>query len=112
MTTEERRKIGRNNKRRGASYENDAAKILGTQRYLADTGGKLDLIPRDGMVVQVKSGKRIVTAIARQALDDARSNAPDGHIGAVVLYDRSGPRIRKFIMFELVEFHDMIGGVK
>lgn len=109
----DRSSIGRNNKSRSKGYERDAACILGTERYPADTGGLADLKTVAGFVCQVKSGQRLVGATIFEGLDAARAVAGLGEIGAAVCYHRGAHRLRKVIVFDLHEFADFHGlGVK
>jgi hypothetical protein len=95
----------RRNKRYGAAVEARFAAALGTKRYPANTGGSLDLIPIDGMYIQVKGGKTVVTAIMRDALAKARAAAA-AHNGlpAVAIEDRRGPRYQRWICFPFEEW--------
>jgi hypothetical protein len=97
------------NKHRGSEDERRIASILGTTRYPADTGGLLDLVPVAGYAVQVKGGLRVVTSTIREGLDAARRAAPAGHIGTLAVVDRSGTRIREFVVFDAREFADWVG---
>lgn len=99
----DRSSIGRNSKSRSKGYERDAARILGTERYPADTGGLADLKSVAGITAQVKSGLRLFNSTILDGLDSARAVAGPMEIGALVGYHR-GTRIRKLIVFDLEEF--------
>jgi len=61
--TAEATKRSRRSKRIGANAERNIAAMFGTKRFLANTGGPLDIIPlEDGVHVQVKAGATVTTA--------------------------------------------------
>lgn len=94
----------RNNKHRGASDERDVARILGGKRHLADTGGPED-VQHNSFAIQVKGGKAVVTQPMRDALASARAAAVGtAKLPAVVLIDRRGTRLQRWICFALEEF--------
>lgn len=105
----DRSAIGRNNKARAKGFERDVARILGGKRFLADTGGPLD-VEHESLGIQVKSGGSVVTEVAATGLRSAKA----GSVGksllpCVVLIDRrrrvgEGNRNGKYIMFDLEEF--------
>lgn len=105
----DRSAIGRNNKSRSKEYEREVARILGGSRFLADTGGKLD-VKHESLGIQVKSGKTVVAAIAALGLREAQA----GSVGTsllpcVVLIDRrnrsgEGNKNHSYIMFDLKQF--------
>lgn len=98
----EAQRRGLNSKLRGKRYERDVAKIFGATRHKADTGGLEDL-EHPILSIQVKSGLRLVNDTIRTAVDAGRANT-QGKLGCAVLVDRSGPRIREFIVFDAREF--------
>lgn len=105
--TVDRQKIGRNNKSRGKLYERRIADIFGATRHKADTGGLEDL-EHPVLSIQCKSGTRLVNETIRTAVDAGRANT-SGKLGCAVLVDRSGPRIREFIVFDAREFAEWMG---
>lgn len=94
----------RRNRARGAQDERDVAKVLGTERYWANSGGPEDCKPLDGMAIQVKGGKQVVTQDMREALASARMAAGEHGLPTVVLVDRRGTRIQRWIAFPLAEW--------
>jgi hypothetical protein len=95
-----------NNKARGKADERKVAELIGTTRYPADVGGPVDLVPVAGYWPQVKGGLRVVSEFQKRALDGARAAAtadPAG-IGCLFLVDRSGPRVRTFVLFDANEW--------
>ena len=89
------------NKARGKQDERDVARIIGGVRHLADTGGAED-VAHPLYAVQVKGGKTVTTAVARLGWDTAvkAAEGTDKH-PMLVLVDRSGARVRRFVVFEL-----------
>ena len=65
----------RASKRKGVAYEKRAAATFGTSRFPANTGGPIDLLPVDGMYIQVKGGKAVTTAVMRDGMAKARAAA-------------------------------------
>jgi hypothetical protein len=101
--TVDRRKIGRNNKDRAKTYENDAAALLGGKRHLANTGGPEDVL-HPWLAVQVKSGLSLVNQIILGGLASAQIAAEGVEkLPCVMLYDRRG-RVGRYILFEAEEF--------
>lgn len=99
----------KNNKGRGAAYERDIARRLGGTRHWADTGGKED-VEHPSLSIQIKSGLRVVNNTIREGLDAARSVANgQGKLGCLAIVDRSGSRLRRFVVFDLDEFADFHG---
>ncbi|MDE2105801.1 MAG: hypothetical protein KGL39_51735 [Patescibacteria group bacterium] len=94
----------RRNKANGVRYEHEAAVVLGTERYKANTGGPVDLIPVDGMQIQVKGGATVVTSIMRTALASARSACKTGELPAVYLIDTRNTRNQHWICFPAKEW--------
>lgn len=90
----------RRNKANGVRWEKDAAAVLGTERYLANTGGPIDLIPIAGLKVQVKGGKAVVTEVMRVALASATAGCKTGELPAVYLIDTRDARNHHWICFE------------
>lgn len=102
----DRVKINRGNRNRGREYENDAARILGGKRHLANTGGKED-VKHPVLCIQVKGGVSIV----RQdpiitGLESAQAASIDNNkLACNVVYNRrSGKPLQKLIIFDLEEF--------
>ena len=92
------------NKARGASDEKDVARIIGGTRHWADTGGCED-VEHPEMCVQVKGGKQVVTEAMREGLQAARTGAVASRkLPAVVLVDRRGTRLQRWIAFPLEEW--------
>ena len=103
----DRVKLGRNSKSRAKGYEREAAKILGGQRFPADTGKLLD-VEHSYLAIQVKSGLQPARAL-REGLDEAQRGAPIGYLPCVVLFDRTGTTLRRTITFDLQQFADYHG---
>lgn len=102
--TPDRSRIGRLNKSRAKLYESEAARILGGVRHKADTGGGED-VEHPEYVVQVKSGKTVATQVMRDGLASARAAAAGTtKLPALVLFDRRGGRIQRWICFPLEDF--------
>lgn len=101
---------GRNNKSRAKGYERDVARIVGGIRYPADTGGTAKDVESADLVLGVRSNavplnKRIV-----ESLDAARVDAALSHkLGGCVYVDRSGTRLRRFIVFDLDDYAEWCG---
>jgi hypothetical protein len=101
----DRTSLNRRNKRYGVAVEKRIAAVLGTERYLANTGGPIDLIPLDGMCIQVKGGATVVSAVMREAFAKARAGAAKHKgLAAVALEDRRGSPHKRYICFELEEW--------
>lgn len=102
------------NRARGAQDERDVARILGTERYWANSGGPADCKPVNGMAIQIKGGKQVVTETMREALVSARAATSEEYpLPTVVLVDRKGTRVQRWIAFPLDEwaaFHGYQGG--
>lgn len=95
---------GRNNKARAKQDERDVALVLGGRRFEADTGHLLD-VEHPEYAIQVKGGATVTTA----ALRDGLAQAVAGAVGTtllrcVVLVDRRGSRIGRYVVFELGVF--------
>lgn len=111
MTTPDpaRVKRGRNAKLRGKADERDVARIIGGRRHPADTGGCED-VEHPELCVQVKGGGAVVTETMRTALQSAHAGAGGtGKLAAVVLVDRRGTRLQRWICFDLQEWADWHG---
>lgn len=99
----------RNSKARAKSDERDVAARLGGKRHLADTGGPED-VAHEWLAVQVKGGKAVVTQALREGMDSAQVAAVGKtKLPCVVLVDRKGTRIRRYIVFELDQFAEWNG---
>ena len=103
MGDSQRSRRGRRNKERGKEDERLVAKALGGQRHPADSGAAED-VAHDWLTVQVKGGKTTITRKQADALDRIRAGASPTKLPCVVLIDRSGPRLRKAILFDLDDF--------
>ena len=100
----DRRKIGRNSKRRSANDERDVAKATGGRRHWANIGGPED-VEHPTLAIQVKGGKSVTTVIARGGMEGARQAAEGtDKLPALVTVDRSGTRTDRWISFPLDEF--------
>jgi len=99
----------RRNKAAGVRHEKAAAAVLGTTRYKANTGGPVDLLPLDGIQIQVKGGATCVTAIMRAALASARSACKTGELPAVYLIDTRAARNEHWICFPAKAWADWCG---
>ena len=109
MTTPERQRRGRNAKARGKQDERDVARIIGGKRHVADSGGCED-VEHPELCVQVKGGGQVVTNAMREGLQSARAGAlVSKKLPAVVLVDRRGTRIQRWIAFPLEEWADWHG---
>lgn len=95
------------NKARGKSDERDVARILGGTRHPADTGGDED-VEHHELAVQVKGGLRVANDTIRNGLKSAQSKG-NGKLPALVLVDRAGTRVNRYILFDLQEFSDWRG---
>ena len=92
------------NKARGAQDERDVARILGAKRHPADTGGDEDC-EHPWLCIQIKGGLRVVNDIIREGLNAAQcAAAGKAKLPAVVLVDRAGTRVKRYIVFELGEY--------
>ncbi len=91
-------------KRAGVRFEHEAAKVLGTERFKANTGGPVDLIPIDGLQIQVKGGATVVTSIMRTALASARSACKTGELPTLYLIDTRDARNQHWICFPAKEW--------
>ena len=71
----------------------------------------MDLLPVDGLYLQVKAGKTITMATLLDGLDAARRGAAPSHgLGAVVLeYHRAPRHSRTVICFDAAEYADWHG---
>ncbi len=99
---------GRRSKQRGKSDERYANKALsGNGRYPADTGGLLD-VDHDWLAIQVKGGAQPAKAL-REGLQQAQAGSPVGKLPCVVIMDRSGVGVRRYIAFDLAEYADWNG---
>lgn len=97
------------NKARGKQDERDVARILQGRRHLADTGGPED-VAHEWLAVQVKGGKTVVTSIMRAGLDSARKAAEGtDKLPALVMVDRSGTRVQRWIAFPLEQWAEREG---
>ena len=91
-------------KRAGVRFEHAAAKVLGTERYKANTGGPVDLIPIAGMQIQVKGGATVATSIMRAAMHSAMAASGPGELPAVYLIDTREGRNFHWICFPAKEW--------
>ena len=105
--TAEATKRARASKRLGWDSEKRVAKLFGTTRFPANTGGKVDLRPlADGLTIQVKAGKAMPISTIIDGLDAARAGAlAFTGLGAVVVeYHRPPRHNRTIICFDAAEF--------
>lgn len=97
------------NKARAKIDENDVARILGGKRHWADVGGPED-VQHDRYAIQVKGGLRVVNDTMRTGLSSAQAAAVGtGKLPIVVLVDRAGNRIRRYVLMDLAEWADWEG---
>lgn len=97
------------NKQRGKADERDVARIIGGKRHPADVGGDED-IEHPEYAVQVKGGKAVVTETMRVGMASAKAaGAVSGKLPALVLVDRRGTRLQRYIVFDLVQWADYHG---
>lgn len=92
------------NKARAKSDERDVARILGGERHPADVGGPED-VRHPWLSIQVKGGLRVVNDTIRDGLAAAQATK-EAKLPALVLVDRGGTRVRRYILFELEQFAD------
>ena len=108
----DRRKIGRNNRKRGAAAEREAARILtngsigrpGVWYRNIDRGGKYGDIACAEAVAEVKSVSRAMPALFDGALkQNAEAAAATGkdNFGVLVRYARPGHKVRWLRIEEL-----------
>jgi hypothetical protein len=65
----------------------------------------VDLLPIDGLYLQVKAGKTLTMATLIDGLDAARRGALPSHgLGGCVLEYHRAPRTRTLICFDAVEY--------
>lgn len=99
----------RNNKARGKQDERDVARIIGGKRHPADSGGHED-IEHSELAIQVKGGGTCVTEIMRVGMASAKAaGAVSGKLPALVLVDRRGTRLQRYIVFDLAQWCDYHG---
>jgi hypothetical protein len=94
------------NKARGKADERDVAALLGGKRHPADVGGPEDVYVESlGLSVQVK-GRAAVPDYLRDGMESARvaAAARTGWTGVLVLVDRSGTRLRRYVVMDLEDF--------
>ncbi len=71
-------------------FERDVARILGGERYPANSGGRID-VASDTYVAQVKHRKTMsVPELERWAVEMERLGAEKGKVGLVVVKRRAG----------------------
>jgi hypothetical protein len=97
------RVTAKNNKSRGKQDERDVARILGGQRHPADSGG-LEDVAHEWLCIQVKGGGAVTTGPLRDGLAGAQAISPPTKLACVVLVDRRGTRLKRYIAFELEQF--------
>lgn len=95
------------NKARGKADERDVARILGGTRHPADTGGDED-VEHHELCIQVKGGLRVANDTIRNGLKAAQQKE-GGKLPALVLVDRAGTRVSRYILFDLQEFANWRG---
>ena len=97
------------NKQRSKSDEKDVARILGATRHWADTGGPEDC-SHPTLAIQVKGGLRVANDTIRDGLASAKAAAVGTNkLPALVLVDRAGTRVRRYILFDLEQYADHEG---
>ena len=98
------------NGKRGAIEERAVAKRLGGKRYLANSGGPVD-IKHDWLRIQVKSGLRVLSQKQLDALDVVKAGCPKTHLPCAVfsLREGQGKRTRRVIAFDLDDFAEWMG---
>jgi hypothetical protein len=97
------------NRARGAQDERDVARILGAERYWANSGGPADL-KHDRYAIQVKGGLRVINDTIRNGLSSAEVAAiGTGRLPILVVVDRAGTRIKRYVVMELSMWADYEG---
>lgn len=97
------------NKARSKQDEKDVARILGATRHWADTGGPEDCA-HPVLSIQVKGGLSVVNDTLRTGMASAKAGAVGtAKLPCVVLVDRKGTRVRRYIVFDLIEYADHEG---
>lgn len=95
------------NKSRAKSDERDVARILGGERHPADVGGPED-VRHPYLSIQVKGGLAVVNDTIRNGLRAAQATT-EAKLPALVLVDRKGTRIARYIVFDLAQWADWNG---
>lgn len=104
MPDPERVKRGRNSKERGKQDERDVAAIVGGRRHPADSGGPED-VEHPTLSIQVKGGITAASVVLKTGMAAAKLAAEGtGKLAALVLVDRSGPRLKRYICFDLEDW--------
>jgi hypothetical protein len=99
----------KNNRARGAKYENDIAKILGGKRHWANSGGQED-VSHERYAIQCKSGERIWNQTLRNGVASAVAAAGStGKLPLLVVIDRAGTRLKRYAVIQLEDFCDWEG---
>ena len=97
------------NKARSKTDEKDVARILGATRHWADTGGPEDC-SHPTLAIQVKGGLRVANDTIRDGLASAKAAAVGTNkLPALVIVDRAGTRVRRYILFDLEQYADHEG---
>ena len=97
------------NKHRGAQDERDVAQLLGATRHWADSGGKEDC-SHPVLAIQVRGGLRVANDTIRDGLASAKAAAAGtSKLPCVVLVDRAGTRVKRYILFDLAQYADHEG---
>jgi hypothetical protein len=97
------------NKARSKEDEKDVARILGATRHWADTGGPEDCA-HPVLCIQVKGGKAVVNDTLREGMASAKAGAAGtSKLPCVVLVDRKGTRVKRYVVFELEAYADHEG---
>lgn len=101
---ENRSARGRRSQRRAKDDERDVARKFGATRHHANTGGPEDC-EHEWLAIQVKGGLRVMTDTVRQGVDSARVAAVGTtKLPICVVRDRSGTRIRDFVVIDADDF--------
>ncbi len=97
------------NKARGKEDERRVARLLGGERHKADTGGPED-VSHPWLSIQVKGGKRVMTAEVRAGVESARVAAVGTtKLPICAVVDRSGTRLRDYIVIDTEDFITWFG---
>lgn len=102
----DRKKINRGNRNRGRADENDCAKHLRGVRFLANTGGPID-VKHDWLGIQTKGGNGILSQSRVFAfLDKAKERRGDKLPCIIVTNHRPLLPSQRIILFDLSDFSE------
>lgn len=100
----DRSRTNRLNKSRSKDDERDIARRMGGTRHKADVGGGED-VSHPEYCIQVKGGGTVVTQVMRDGMASAKAAAVgNAKLPCVVLVDRRGTRLQRYVVFELDAF--------